>query len=166
MLCAACVQDLRTGKISNRIILLGMAAGFIRCIGMGGAGAAGMYFARCGVYLAAAYPLFRLGMLGAGDVKLLAVTEGFFSWPDGWSYFVYMLAAAGCFCAVRLAADRNGMERLKYLLSYIRDVALSGKWRLYLEDREGAWPGGNGIHMAVPMMAGFVIYMCVRQQNG
>lgn len=166
MLCAACVQDLKTGKISNRIILLGAAAGLMRCIGMGGMNAAGMYLARCGIYLAAAYPLFRLGMLGAGDVKLLAVTEGFFSWQEGWRYFLYMLAAAGCLCVFKLLTDRNGMERLRYLLSYIRDVAVTGRWRLYLEEREGAWPVGNGICMALPMLAGFLICVCVRQWNG
>ncbi|MBD5459987.1 MAG: prepilin peptidase [Lachnospiraceae bacterium] len=166
MLCAACIQDLRCGKISNGIILCGMAGGFVRSIGMGGVGAAGMYLAQCGIYLAAAYPLYRLGMLGAGDVKLLVMTEGFFSWRDGWSYFLYMLAAAGCLAAVRLLADRSGAERLKYLISYIRDVARSGRWKLYLENGESAWLSGKYIHMAVPMLAGFLIYVGRRRLGG
>lgn len=166
MLCAACIQDLRSGKISNGIILCGMAAGLVRSIGMGGLGAAVMCLAQCGIYLAAAYPLYRLGMLGAGDVKLLVMTESFFSWGDGWSCFLYMLAAAGCMAAVRLLADRSGAERLKYLISYIWDAARSRKWKLYSEDRDGAWLSGKYIHMTVPMLAGFFIYVCRGRLGG
>jgi prepilin peptidase CpaA len=81
LLCAvAAYQDLRTGLISNRIVVVGVTAGLVLSWGSavysggftGLLGAVGLSLA--GLLLASAIPLllYRAGGIGGGDVKLLA----------------------------------------------------------------------------------------------
>jgi prepilin peptidase CpaA len=80
----AAFQDLRTGLISNRIVLIGAAVGLTlswvsAAYGGGGAGlltAVGLSL--LGAALVGAVPLllYRAGGIGGGDVKLLAAVGG------------------------------------------------------------------------------------------
>jgi prepilin peptidase CpaA len=81
LLAAACASDLRARRIPNRLVLAVLALGLARGAFVWAAGApaapplaAGPASALAGVAvgLAAWLPLYALGVLGAGDVKLFA----------------------------------------------------------------------------------------------
>lgn len=112
-----------------------------------------------GVYLAAMFPLYLLGMLGAGDVKMMAALEGCFGWQEGMIYLLCVLVVAGGIAMVRLLLERNLLERLAYFASYARDVMMTGQWKLYLDDQKEAAVSGRYLHMSIPMLAGLLIYM-------
>lgn len=97
----ACIRDVRTGKIPNILILIIMAMGM--GLGMWNHGLAGAieYIVRFSVYIAAAYPLYGIGAVGAGDVKLLAGIEGCFVWTEGVVCLGWILAAAGALALVK-----------------------------------------------------------------
>lgn len=159
LLCLACVQDVRTGKISNVLVLLVLTAGVCTSADENGIRGVWQCLAHVGLYGAVLYPLFCLGMLGAGDVKLLAVTEGFFAWRSGMVYLICVLAAAGALAVIKLLTEKNAAERLAYFCSYVRDVAATGHWKLYVEDYGEMHAKGGGMHMTLPLLAGLVIYM-------
>lgn len=68
----ACVLDLRTGRIPNVLTLGGSAAGLVTAACLQGAGGAGLHLAGWAIGLVIFLPVFVLGGLGAGDVKLMA----------------------------------------------------------------------------------------------
>ena len=114
---------------------------------------------RFGVYLAAVYPLYRLGAVGAGDVKLLAGIQGFWGWSSGLACLGWMCLAAGLLSLGKMITGDCGRERVRYFLSYMGEIAISGKWRIYLEDMESARNRSGTLHLSVPMLAGLGIFL-------
>lgn len=156
-LCVACFQDVRLGKISNVLILATVLTGGIYNFSVSGWQGLPGWLLRMAVYLVILYPLFKIGTLGAGDVKLMVAVEGIFSWQDSVSYFVCVWFAAGIMALVKMLMEGNFMERLEYFFSYITDVAVMGKWQLY--HKENAFQKEKSIYMSIPLLAGFLLCM-------
>lgn len=77
LLCIAVWSDIRTTKISNRLILAGLAAGLsFRIWGSGGAGVF-TFLVNISIPVILLYLLFLKRALGAGDIKLFSVAGGF-----------------------------------------------------------------------------------------
>ncbi len=68
----ACFTDLRSRRISNRLVIAGLAAGCFLNTLRGGWADLGWSLAGALLGLAIFLPFFALGGMGAGDVKLLA----------------------------------------------------------------------------------------------
>ena len=68
----ACFTDLRSRRISNRLVITGLAAGCFLNTLRGGWTSLGWSVAGALLGLAIFLPFFALGGMGAGDVKLLA----------------------------------------------------------------------------------------------
>jgi Flp pilus assembly protein protease CpaA len=94
------LSDVRTRKIPNALILGGVALAAIwQAFGPSGAwafdpdapGGVGIAFGALAFLatLAVHFPLFAFGVMGAGDVKLIAVVAGVVgASPDAWSHLV------------------------------------------------------------------------------
>lgn len=79
---AAVIMDLRSGKISNRLILIGIGVALIRRLLQEGGvglltGALQISFPVIILYL-----FFLLGALGAGDIKLFSLVGGFVNFRE------------------------------------------------------------------------------------
>lgn len=104
------------------------------------------------------YPLFALGTVGAGDIKLLAVAEGFFSFDIGVRYLVFTLFIGACIGLVKMCIKKNVMERLWYLVSYLKEIALTGRWQLYFDEKQQESKKDCQICMTIPMLISFLLY--------
>jgi prepilin peptidase CpaA len=124
VLVAACVQDLRRRRIPNRLILVGLAAAVVwqalgaegrwafdadrpGAVGLVGGGAALL------AMLVGFFPLYALRIMGAGDVKLLAVVAAFFgASADAWlqlpALALCVLVAGGVLSVARMAIAGTG----------------------------------------------------------
>lgn len=102
------------------------------------------------------YPLFKIGALGAGDIKTLVMTGSFLAVEE----FMTVLAAAFVVGAVfsigKLLVERNGRERLSCLLSYAAELVRSRQWQLYGEElrKDDRAYRRNKIHFTVPVLFG------------
>lgn len=77
LLCIAVWSDIRTTKISNRLILAGLAVGLsFRIWGSGGTGIF-TFLVNISIPVILLYLLFLKHALGAGDIKLFSVAGGF-----------------------------------------------------------------------------------------
>lgn len=103
--------------------------------------------------------LYRLGMLGAGDVKLFALSAAMLEKGDCIPYLSASMVAAALAAVVRLAADRNAGERIYYFCSYVAEVVRFRRFRLYLSGEERC---RYSVHMAGPMLAGLVWLLVCR----
>ena len=155
MCLVACAYDLRTRRIPN-VLTLGAAALALafHAIG-GGLGGVGTSFAGWLVGGALLVPLFWLGGMGGGDVKLLAAL-GAWVGPGEVVWVALCSAIAGGALGVTLALAHG------YLVRACRNVwALVGFWLI-----EGLQPmpeltldraRGPRLAYAVPILAGLVV---------
>ncbi|MBO5198906.1 MAG: prepilin peptidase [Lachnospiraceae bacterium] len=158
-LVSAAVCDLRKRRIPNRLCLCGLITGLVLQTVFGGgsgalSGAAGML-----VPAVILFPLFALGALGAGDIKLFAVVGSFFGSAFVLRHIAASMAVGGV-CAVGiLVKNRNWKERILYFFGYLK--AGKGRGKYYDAARDGRQ---NTMHFSVPMALGFLIV--VSSMNG
>ena len=73
---AVCLSDYFTRRIPNLILLIMMTIGILYRWQQMGAGGIPFCLFQTGIVILLFYPLFRIGALGAGDVKLFGVAAG------------------------------------------------------------------------------------------
>ncbi len=152
-------MDLCLDKICNEWILLGMMTGLSFSLWQGGT--SGLAQALFSMFLpfCIMYTLFRIGGLGAGDVKLLAAVGCYLPIRENLYCLGLSFLAGAVLSLCKMAAERNFGQRIGYFLSYVCEVAKSGNWKLYGEDMEDARNRKKGtIHFALPVLLGVAIY--------
>lgn len=134
MLFAASVYDYRHGRIPNFMVLLISVLGITYRYRHSGAGGIAGYLEESLLVLIIFYPLFRIGTVGAGDVKLFAATAGYLSGKAVFCFLLSSMLISAIISMIRLLKERDGNERFLYLCSYLGQVAATGKWRLYFHN--------------------------------
>lgn len=146
-----------TNRIPNGFLAIGMM------IGLGGSQWYGpglsSSFASMLLAFLLMYPLFKIGGLGAGDIKTFVMTGCFLGIREFLEVFTAAFVIGAAMSAVKLSAERNGRERLAYLLAYAAEVVNSRRWRLYEEDvkNEQRPYQRNKIHFTVPILLGMAL---------
>lgn len=157
MLLLAALADLRTDRIPNGFIVLGMIIGL-----SGSLWADKDLWKSIGSMLLAfllLYPIYKIGAMGAGDVKLFIMIGGFY----GVKEFMVVLAGAfvigAVFSLFKLFTEHNGKERMQYFCSYMSEVMQTRKWKLYGENllQDYEMYRRNKIHFAVPILFSVVL---------
>jgi prepilin peptidase CpaA len=118
-----CVTDVKTHRIPNVLTFGGAAAGLVFHSFAGGASATAWSAAGLGVGLLLFLPLFALGGMGAGDVKLMAALGAWLG-PAGAAWAALYAALAGGVMAIIVALARG------YLRAALANIwTLLGFWR-------------------------------------
>lgn len=157
LLLLAALADLKTDRIPNGLLLLGMI------LGLSGSLWADKDLWNCinSMFLAflLLYPIYKIGVLGAGDVKLFIMIGSFYAVKE----FMVILAGAfvigALFSLIKLSAERNGRERIQYFFSYLSEIRQTRQWKLYGEDLMQDYQTycRNKIHFAVPVLFSVVL---------
>ena len=105
------------------------------------------------------YPLFMIGTLGAGDIKLIMILPAFMTFTDAlYSVFLSFVAGA-CIGLVRMIATGTLIGRLRVMKSYIEAVSKAGKLLMY--DYPASVTGDgfkqHQIHFTIPILIGTVM---------
>ena len=161
VLCAAlgivCIFDYVRGKIPN-LFPVGIAfGGMIKCYQKCSLSGLGRYFLVMVVVLLMLYPLFRIGGLGGGDVKLLSVCAGYFPVSKIFLFLFMSMLISAVFSVIPLLKEGNVRERASYFCSYCVSVARSGKWQLYLPEKDGRRL--RGVCMSGPVLCSVLLYL-------
>lgn len=157
LLFLAALADLKTDRIPNGFIALGTAIGI-----MGGiwihTGLPQSVFSMLLAFLLM-YPLFKIGALGAGDVKVFMMAGSFMEPGALLTVMASAFVIGAVFSLGKLLAERNGRERISYFLSYVAEVARTGHWKIYGEYMAQDYQlyRRNKIHFTVPVLFGVVM---------
>ncbi len=158
LLSAVCLSDYRNARISNKMILLILLYGMGYRYWDAGAGGLSEYLVNCFLVFFMLFPLFKIGAIGAGDVKIYSVTAGYLSQERDLFCFLFVsLLISAIFSVFKLIKEGSGKERLQYLCSYLADVSRSGRWQQYFCDAAEA--GKAGIRMAGPVFLSLLLHM-------
>ncbi len=159
LLLLAALADLKTDRIPNGFVVLG------GCIGILGRLLGGVDMRRTFLSVLLAflllYPLFRIGAIGAGDIKVLMMVGSFMDAGELFAVLVLSFLIGAVCALMKLLAEHNGRERLRYFLSYLAEVIRTGQWKLYGEHMAQDYERyrRNKIHFTVPIL--FSVALCM-----
>lgn len=157
LLCVACFFDYRQSRIPNWLVIISLSAGAARALYLEGLAGVISFFLQGGMVVLAFYPLFRIGTMGAGDLKLFGVCCGYLPEDRILSFLFFSLLYAAVHSFIRFTRREDCLERFSYFFSYLREVADSGEWKLYWHDREERKRAG--ICMAGPILLSMIMFM-------
>lgn len=127
----AAVQDIRSGKVSNRLIAAGLMIGSFFQI---------RNYQICGMYyflrnvsipVILLYLLFQMRVLGAGDIKLFSMIGSFLTMQELLKCMAYSFLAAGAGAVLFLAADKRRRQRIRQGILYLFYTIRTGKITQY-----------------------------------
>lgn len=157
MLAVACFCDYWKKKIPNVLLLAMFLFGLGQQIPENGGGGGILFAVRCvGVWLVL-YPLFQIGAMGAGDVKLYGICGGCLPGEKFLFFFFVSLLIAALISLLKMIYEGNMIERLRYFGDYVFSVLSTGQIRLYIENERERRKAG--ICLAGPILASVLLGM-------
>lgn len=152
LLLLSALADLKTDRIPNGFILLGMVIGISGGV-LSGRGLSDILVSALLAFLLM-YPLYMIGALGAGDVKLFVMIGSFLAVGEFLAILAGAFVIGAGFSLLKLSIEKNGRERFRYFFSYLHEVWRTGHWRIYGEDLKQDYHTycKNKIHFAVPIL--------------
>lgn len=157
LLVIACFYDYGKGRIPNLLLVAMFVVGWIDGICCEGIRAIIFFPLECVVMMLLLYPLFKIGALGAGDVKLYGICAGYFPREKFLFFFFLSLLIAAMFSLIKMIKESNALERVSYFCEYIVSVVQSGRVRLYIENEKER--KAAGICLAGPILASVLLYI-------
>lgn len=149
-------MDIRTKKISNRLILSGLLLGCIRNLTEYGWKGSIYFLILISLPVLVFYLLFLMRALGAGDIKLFSVISSCIG-LEGFVEVVKFSFLAGAVCSfLLLLRNQNLYHRIAYLSDYIRTALLTKSIAKYDYESDGKQ---NFIHFSVSILIGYMVYL-------
>lgn len=152
LLLSAMMSDLTTYKIKNTITYSFMIVGLISNYIM--EGWEGIAFSLQGILLPVIclVALYVIRIIGAGDIKLLSAVGAVMGAGFASNVMVYSFICGGIIATLLILIRRNGIERIKYLLLYVRSCFISMKLIQYadLTDEQD----GSKFHFSIAVVSG------------
>lgn len=162
ILAVAVIMDMCFDKIYNEWICLAAVTGLSYAVWKGGTNGLIWALLSMSIPVFLLYPLFMIGGLGAGDIKLLAIVGCFLTVKETMVCLEISFLIGAVFSLLKMIAERSFLQRMQYLFSYVHDVVKSGEWKLYEQNREGSIGEGRKknegkIHFALSVLLGVVL---------
>lgn len=122
LLFLAVCMDIKSFKINNRLILVGISIGL--AFNLYEVGWFGIIQSISGMMIPIVllFFLFLFKVLGAGDIKLFSVIGGFFGITFVLQSIVLSFLLAGILSVIHLIKYRQVFDRLQYLVEYIQNI--------------------------------------------
>lgn len=137
-----------SGKIPNRLILIGMIAGILttetlwECI------------IQNIIVLVILFPFFSISAIGAGDIKCICMAGFFLNSRQFFNSIVYCFIIAAVFSLCKIVWDHSLRKRMKHFFSYLRHCFLCQKFFPYETEY---FNQKHTIHLAVPIFLGVLL---------
>ena len=157
LLTAACGFDYRKNRIPNVLIAVMMVLGAVWRFWSGGFWDMLSYLAQAVAVMALLYPFFKIGGLGAGDVKLLGAAAGYLPPDKIFAFLFCSLLTAAVVSLAKMWKRKNFSERMRYLWGYLTETVRKGSWHLYLENEKDGRT--CGVCLSGPVLFSVLLYL-------
>ena len=154
LLSLAAAMDIQSGKIWNRLIFTGLAAGFFFQVAEAGWKGAGVFLRNVSIPVILCYLLFLMHALGAGDIKLFSVIGGIWDLHIlKLTIIISFLVAAGM-SLWKMLYHHNLISRLCILGKYLYQVIVTFQLPEYPKGDQGKQ---HIIHFSIAIFIGFLV---------
>lgn len=157
LLTVACGYDYRKRKLPNYLIAVMAFVGIGWRFCREGPCGVPYYLSGMLIMMCLMYPFFKIGAIGAGDVKLLGVTAGFLPFDKIFLFLFVSLLIAAVISFIKLWKEKNYGERIRFLYRYLSRVLRSGRWQLYLKEPEERYK--LGVCLSGPVLLSVLLYL-------
>jgi prepilin peptidase CpaA len=121
--------DMKEHRVPNWWVISAMLCGLGLCILTAAQGqelpAVLRYMARLMAVTAVLFPLFRFRVMGAGDIKMMAVITGCMGFAAGIKAIACGFLIGAVLALVKMLIQKSLFKRLAYLTAYIRRLFLT-----------------------------------------
>lgn len=149
-------MDVRTGKISNRLIVSGLFMGYVRNLIEYGWNGSLYFLIQISLPVLVFYLLFLMHALGAGDIKLFSVICSCIGLEGLVKVVVCSFLAGAVFSALMIIHNKNLYSRITYFSDYVKTALLTKSISKYNYDSDGKQ---NYIHFSIPVLIGYFMYL-------
>ncbi len=122
MLLLAAVSDVRTGRIRNRLIFMGLGLGLVSCVWQAGAAGIAVFIFHITIPIILFSVLFLMRVLGAGDIKLFSVISSVCTCQQLFFCAVSSFVAGAILALFKIGSVKALRIRIVYFLLYVADV--------------------------------------------
>lgn len=160
ILVVAVVFDIKSYRIPNLLIVGGLCLGVCNSVYLNAWQGAWECMIGISIPIWALFILYRLRMLGAGDVKLFAMIGGWIGHAVI-SVMIYSFLAGGILAAIHMLCHRNLVSRMRYFRKYIQTCL---RTRQIIPYKSGFEEGNtdNTIHFSAAIMLGYLGWLIER----
>ena len=158
LLIIAVATDITSGRISNRLICLGIGTGFLFRIWESGPKGLILSVIQIIIPVIVLFLLFLMRALGAGDIKLFSMIGSIWSLKVLCFCMFFSFLAGAVFSLLKLLHQKNLLARLNYFCRYVRNCFLEKSIGIYDRQSDGKQ---NIIHFSIAILVGFCITMGV-----
>lgn len=156
-LAVACITDYMSRRIPNILLAAIAAAGMTECYFTGGFLNLAGFILKTVFVVMLFYPVFKIGAMGAGDVKLIGISSGFFNVDDILYFLFFSMLTAAIFSIIKMCVKRNFKERFLNLLRYASETARKGRFEIYFKSRKEMCDAG--LCMSGPMLCSILLHV-------
>lgn len=149
-------MDIRTRKISNRLILSGWILGCIRNFSEYGWKGSIYFLIQISLPVLVFYLLFLMRAFGAGDIKLFSVIGSCIGLKGFIKVVMFSFVAGAVSSLFVLIRNRNSYERIAYFFSYFKAALCTKSITKYDYESDGKQ---NYIHFSIAILTGFLMYL-------
>lgn len=158
LLMTAAATDITSGRISNRLICLGIGTGFAFQIWESGGRGLILSVIQMFIPVVVLFLLFLMRALGAGDIKLFSMIGSIWNLKILCCCMIFSFLTGAVLSLLKLLYQKNLFTRLKYFCRYVWNCLGTGHILVYDRHSDGKQ---NTIYFSTAVLAGFCITMGV-----
>lgn len=162
LLLIAVSTDIRTGRISNRLVCFGLGTGLIFQIWESGSRGMFVFLIQVIFPVIILFLLFLMRALGAGDIKLFSVIGGIWNFKVLAYCMFFAFLTGAVFSFFKLVYQKNLFLSLKHFFQYVQVSLQEGKIMEYERRCDGKQ---NIICFSIAIFIGFCISMLVPESK-
>lgn len=148
--------DIKEHRIPNGLVITGMLSAFIiRLLEYGIEGCVSAVVSML-IPLGLLFPVYMLGMIGAGDIKLLCMYAVLLNWEQVLYLLFYACALGSVWSLVRMIINNSLVRRFQYLKDYVVGMAGQKNIRKYFTPEQGY---KDTIPFALPIGLSYVLHL-------
>lgn len=134
ILTVAMICDFATDKIPNEVIYIGISGWLLMVVNNRNISVLYLSGVQVLIAFAVTYPLFKIGALGAGDIKLFMTCACYLCGKPILPCIFISFVIGAVLGIIKLWEEDIWAERFYYFTEYIGEVVRQKKWMLYEKD--------------------------------
>ena len=162
LLFVATVWDIRWGKVPNILIAIGFVIGVIRITALEGCQGILLHIPSVVVPVILLFPLYCIGVLGAGDIKLFSMMGCFCNLKGMFFYVCFSFLIGAVISLFLLLWQKNFISRMTYFFSYLFQCISTRHVHFYYSD---SFTEGNSLeekkssvlYFTIPILLSFLL---------